>query len=212
MKIPYGVSNFGELRSNGYFYVDKTHFLPDQFDALFDGLWIHRNPTPERHRYLVLSLDFSQVATDGGIDALRRTFFTAVRLAIVDLVRSFRDRIPALDGLQRIGMLTGAGRDERRSLLESILTEGGIQTSLVRQLGVASLSSQASFLSLLYYMGMLTLGQQPPYLSVGAVGYRLEIPNRVIRELQWEHLALLLKEEANLAIDTARKHKPGRTR
>lgn len=109
MKIPYGVSHFGELRTNGYFYVDKTHFLPelenlgpryllflrprrigkslfvsllehyydigraDQFDALFDGLWIHRNPTPERHRYLVLSLDFLQVATDGGIDALRRT-------------------------------------------------------------------------------------------------------------------------------------------
>jgi Predicted AAA-ATPase len=122
MKIPYGVSHFGELRTNGY--VDKTQFLPelenlgprfllflrprrigkslfvsllehyydlghaDQFDALFGGLWIHRNPTPERNRYLVLSLDFSQVTTDGGVDALRRTFFTAVRLAVVDLVRS----------------------------------------------------------------------------------------------------------------------------
>ncbi|HWN69721.1 MAG TPA: PD-(D/E)XK nuclease domain-containing protein, partial [Haliangium sp.] len=104
--------------------------------------------------------------------------------------------------LQRIGMLTGTGRDERRTLIESILSEGGIQTSLVRQFGVAGLSSQASFLSLLYYMGMLTLAQQPPNISVGAVGYRLEIPNRVIRELQWEHLALLLKDEGDLAIDT----------
>jgi hypothetical protein len=103
--------------------------------------------------------------------------------------------------LQRIGVLTGAGRDERRALLESILSEGGIQTSLVGQFGVASLSSQASFLSLLYYRGMLTLAQQPPNISVGAVGYRLEIPNRVIRELQWEHLALLLKNEGNLIID-----------
>jgi hypothetical protein len=440
MKIPYGVSHFGELRTNGYFYVDKTCFLPelenlgpryllflrprrigkslfvsllahyydlgraDQFDALFDGLWIHRHPTPERNRYLVLSLDFSQVATDGGVDALRQSFFRAVRLAVVDLVRSFRDRVPALaelddelahyrdpeallgalmgavrraghklyvlideydhfanrlladhaqdlhssivertgfvrtfyatlkagtasgavsrmfitgvsplmlddmasgfniaahvsqdralnalagfthadvehaldtllaaqpelaslpgfasrsqllavleqyyDGyrfapeaparvfnsdmvlyflqqvsreraypadmldlnvrtdyrhLQRIGMLTGAGRDERRTLLESILGEGGVQTSLVRQFGVAGLSSQASFLSLLYYLGMLTLAQQPPGISVGAVGYRLEIPNRVIRELQWEHLALLLRDEGNLSIDT----------
>jgi hypothetical protein len=72
----------------------------------------------------------------------------------------------------------------------------------VRQFGVAGLSSQASFLSLLYYLGMLTLAQQPPDISVGAVGYRLEIPNRVIRELQWEHLALLLKDEGNLTIDT----------
>src|SRR5580698_5068234 len=28
MKIPYGVSNFAELRTEGYFYVDKTPFLP----------------------------------------------------------------------------------------------------------------------------------------------------------------------------------------
>src|SRR4051812_26129949 len=111
MKIPYGVSNFRELRSEGYFYVDKTPFLSqledlgaryllflrprrmgkslflsllehyydlgraEGFDALFRGLWIHQNPTPERSRYLILSLDFSQVATEGGPEALRRTFF-----------------------------------------------------------------------------------------------------------------------------------------
>jgi len=28
MKIPYGVSNFTQLRKDGYFYVDKTPFLP----------------------------------------------------------------------------------------------------------------------------------------------------------------------------------------
>ena len=28
MKIPYGVSNFAKLRTEGYFYVDKTPFLP----------------------------------------------------------------------------------------------------------------------------------------------------------------------------------------
>ena len=33
MKIPYGVSNFGELRTENYFYVDKTPFLP-QLEAL----------------------------------------------------------------------------------------------------------------------------------------------------------------------------------
>jgi hypothetical protein len=439
MKIPYGVSNFGELRANGYFYVDKTHFLPElenlgpryllflrprrigkslfvsllehyydlghaeRFDALFGGLSIHRNPTPERHRYLVLSLDFSQVPADGGVDALRHGFTEAMRSALYRFISLHRERVPELgrpldriedfqradvmlarvmamvgaagrklyvlideydhfanrllaegeqevytsivertgfvrsfyttlkagtaagvvsrmfitgvsplmlddmasgfniaahisqdralnalagfthaevehavdtllaaqpelaslpefasrsqllavleqyyDGyrfapdaparvfnsdmvlyflqqvsreraypadmldlnvrtdyrnLQRVGILTGSSRDERRTLIESILSEGGIQTSLVRLFGVASLSSQASFLSLLYYMGMLTLAQQPPGISVGAVGYRLEIPNRVIRELQWEHLALLFKGEGNLTID-----------
>src|SRR5262249_22762003 len=28
MKIPYGVSNFTQIRTEGYFYVDKTPFLP----------------------------------------------------------------------------------------------------------------------------------------------------------------------------------------
>src|SRR4026208_879677 len=28
MKIPYGISNFAELRQGGFFYVDKTPFLP----------------------------------------------------------------------------------------------------------------------------------------------------------------------------------------
>jgi hypothetical protein len=29
MKIPYGMSNFGELRRTGRFYADKTRFIPD---------------------------------------------------------------------------------------------------------------------------------------------------------------------------------------
>src|SRR5215468_6011107 len=104
MKIPYGVSNFAVIRTEGYFYVDKTPFLPvledlgprylvflrprrmgksllvsllehyydagraDAFDALFRGLWIHEHPTPQRGRYLVLTLDFSQMNVSGPED------------------------------------------------------------------------------------------------------------------------------------------------
>jgi hypothetical protein len=99
MKIPYGISNFGQIRAGGFFYADKTPFLPvleagyrhvvflrprrfgkstlvsllehyydlgkrDRFDALFGGLWVHQHPTSEQGRYLILSLDFSSVATD----------------------------------------------------------------------------------------------------------------------------------------------------
>ena len=440
MKIPYGVSNFGMLRTNGYFYVDKTPFLSElenlgpryllflrprrigkslfvsllehyydvgragQFDALFGGLWVHEHPTPERNRYLVLSLDFSQLPADGGVDALRHGFTEATRSAVHRFLLLYHERVPALarlldriedfqraevmlarvmaiasasgyelfvlideydhfanrllaDGardlyaaivertgfvrsfyatlkagttagavsrmfitgvsplllddmasgfniashasdvprfntlagfthaeveraldellaalpqlatlpgigdrdrlldvleqyyngyrfspeatervfnsdmvlyflqelaqrnqfpddmldlnvrtdyrsLQRIGMLMGVDRDQRRVLLETILSEGGMQSPLARQFGVAGLSSQTGFLSLLYYLGMLTVAQQAPQRATGAVGYRLEIPNRVIRELQWEHLAILLNEEAELALDT----------
>lgn len=442
MKIPYGRSNFGEIRQRGFFYADKTPFLPilerdesgyayvvflrprrmgkslflsllehyydinraDQFDALFRGLWIHENPTPEKNAYLVLSLDFSQVATDGGAEGLRRSFMAAVRSRVLHFLITYQARVPRLasieqrldsyedaeallgdvmsvvgasgqklyvlideydhfanrllaegaqdlyesvatrtgfvrtfyatlksgtasgavgrmfitgvsplllddlssgfniashismsprfntlagfthadveralsellaarpeiaaqpglgdrerllevmeqyyDGyrfsadatervfnadmvlyflrelddlgrypddmldlnvrtdyrrLQRIGVLSGAGAAERRALLEAILLEGGIQSGISRQFGVGSLSSQEQFLSLLYYLGMLTLGPQPADQLAGISGYRLAIPNRVIRELQWEHLAALLKEQDHVAIDT----------
>jgi len=98
--------------------------------------------------------------------------------------------------LQRIGTITGADADERRALLETILSEGHIRTPLLKQFGRASLqSSPASFLSLLYYLGMLTLRDVPQ----DVIGYDLEIPNRVIRELQWEHLAQMLEETVHLA-------------
>ncbi|MBK9259274.1 MAG: AAA family ATPase [Polyangiaceae bacterium] len=104
----------------------------------------------------------------------------------------------AYEHLQRIGVLGGVAARERRELLETILNEPSIQSDIVDRFGVKSLSSPASFISLLYYMGMLTLRDVP---RVG-VFYDLEIPNRVIRTLQWEHLGHTLKEQENLQIDT----------
>jgi hypothetical protein len=99
--------------------------------------------------------------------------------------------------LQRIGTLSGTARAERRTLLETILREGHIRSEIVERFGVKSLTSHAPFLSLLYYLGMLTLGAAPRDLA----GYDLEIPNRVIRELQWEHLALMLRDEVGVDIN-----------
>jgi len=435
MKIPYGISDFEQIRSEGYFYADKTLFLPvleqsyrhvvflrprrfgkstlmsmlehyydvgrrERFDALFRGLCVHSNPTPEQGRYLVLTLDFSSVATDAGEDVLRRSFMEAVRARVATFLLRYGDRIPALgelssrlDGfqdaealigrvlgivaatphriyllideydhfanrllsageattyetivkktgfvrtfyatiksgtqsgavgrlfvtgvsplmlddlssgfniathasmdiglnelagftradteravdellsarpalaqipelgdratllsaleqhyngyrfsgkaaarlfnsdmvlyflsaidrsgeypdnmldrnvrteyghLQRIGTLSGSAVEARLALLQTILSEGHIRSEIVDQFGVKSLEdSQTHFLSLLYFLGMLTLGASPrsPY------GYDLEIPNRVIRELQWEHLALMLEEQAKIQID-----------
>ncbi len=99
--------------------------------------------------------------------------------------------------LQRIGTLSGADLAERRALLQTILSEGHIRSEIVEQFGVASLASNKNFLSLLYFLGMLTLGTSPRSFA----GYDLEIPNRVIRELQWEHLALMLQEEALVTLN-----------
>ena len=98
-KIPYGISDFRQLRREDLYYVDKSMFLPvmentdhflflvrprrfgksiflsmmrayydinerNNFDTLFDGLWIKDNPTPECGNYQVLHLDFSRVQGD----------------------------------------------------------------------------------------------------------------------------------------------------
>jgi Predicted AAA-ATPase/PD-(D/E)XK nuclease superfamily len=99
--------------------------------------------------------------------------------------------------LQRIGALGGSRLAERRSLLQTIVSEGHIRSDIIDRFGFASLTSNMHFLSLLYFLGMLTLRASPR----DVVGYDLEIPNRVIRELQWEHLALMLQEEAMVTIN-----------
>ena len=99
--------------------------------------------------------------------------------------------------LARIGALTGTNLAERRALLQTIVGEGHIRSQIIKQFGVASLGTHAGFVSLLYFLGMLTLGASPKDVD----GYDLEIPNRVIRELQWEHMALMLQEDATVTIN-----------
>lgn len=100
--------------------------------------------------------------------------------------------------LQRIAALSGAAGAETRSLLESILTEEHIASRLVEQFGAATLRSREQLISLFYYMGMLTFGAA----SEGSAVPRLVIPNRVVRDLQWEYLALAMKEQERIWLDT----------
>lgn len=64
--------------------------------------------------------------------------------------------------------------------------------------GTSRLPSRDRFVSLLYYLGLLTLGDRPP----GSAIERLEIPNRVIRELQWEYLTRESREQDHVTLDT----------
>ncbi|MEZ4294602.1 MAG: AAA family ATPase [Polyangiaceae bacterium] len=88
-----------------------------------------------------------------------------------------------------IGMLAGVAAGHR-DLVSRTLSEGGIRSDLVDQLDLAGLSSRASYVSLLYYLGMLTLDSTPRSIQ----GHDLEIPNRAVRELHWEPLVRALLE------------------
>ena len=106
-RLPYGISDFKQLRREGKYFVDKTMFLPvmeeadnflflvrprrfgksiflnmmrayydvnerDNFDRLFEGLWIASHPTEEQGQYQVLHMDFSRVGSN--IERLEQDF------------------------------------------------------------------------------------------------------------------------------------------
>jgi len=100
--------------------------------------------------------------------------------------------------LQRIAELSGAPGEEMRALLTRLLTEEKIQSRLVEQFGSRTMQSREQLISLFYYMGMLTFGAPPAETLVP----ELVIPNRVMRELQWEYLALSVKDREKIWIDT----------
>lgn len=438
MKIPYGIAHFARIRKEGYFYVDKTPFLPllesaergysslmllrprrmgksafvsllahyydvgtaAEHDELFRGLWIHDHPTPEKHSYFVLSLNFSQLTPSSDEAVLAKNFCDAVKASVQMLILRHRGRWPELTALetslagytdaagllanllamaagsgkqlyvlideydqfanallsagaestyakviqatgfvrafyralkagtetgavgrlfvtgvsplllddltsgfnivkqislrsqfnavagfthadveraldellaarpdlagqpglgdraallgvleehydgyrfsedatervfnsdmvlyflseladqgrfprqmldmnartdyrnvQRLAKVAGSRGVERRNVVEQLLDAGFIESALVEQFGVESLSATSQFVSLLYCLGLVTMAQAP---SVAGL-HRLVIPNRVIRELSWEHLALMLRDQEDIDIDT----------
>ncbi len=105
--LPYGISDFKQLRQEQLYYVDKTMYLPvmeetdhflflirprrfgksiflsmlrsyydinerDNFESLFEGLWIANHPTKERGKFQILYFDFSMIG--GTSDVLEQNF------------------------------------------------------------------------------------------------------------------------------------------
>ncbi len=85
---------------------------------------------------------------------------------------------------------SGPAAEERRKVLETVLSEGHVWSELVEQFGQKSSSTTSQFVSLMYYTGMLTLSPDPPEGNQ----HRFEPPNRVIRELGWEHYTRLIED------------------
>jgi len=99
--------------------------------------------------------------------------------------------------LYAIAKATSGEARGTRELLEEILTNESIQSPLVEQFGTKMQFGHAQIVSLFYYMGMLTFAED-------AAAYekpKLVIPNRVMRELQWEYLSIAMAEHDGLRID-----------
>ena len=84
----FGTSLWVSLLEN---YYDRRR--GHEFDAVFGGTDMGRNPTAERHRYVVLRFDFS--AVDDAIETLEREFDTYCAARIRETLDRYPDLFPA---------------------------------------------------------------------------------------------------------------------
>ena len=154
LQIPYGVSDFKRIRNEGYYYIDKTGYIPlleragsflffvrprrfgksimasmlrcyydvaekDNFENLFGGLEIARNPTVNRNRYQMFALDFSTVNICEG-NTLQERFDNYMRVQILvflmryaaDYGEDFRRELPDVSGKSLLSAVSGYAKQK----------------------------------------------------------------------------------------------------
>lgn len=129
IKIPYGMTSFRSIRTEGYLYVDRTGFirsvedtghsllfirprrfgktlwlhtmrayydllLAEEFDRLFDGLAIAKDPTLLKNRYFVLKWDFSQIDPRGTQDDIAGRLNRYLNVTIRNFLIDYEGHIP----------------------------------------------------------------------------------------------------------------------
>ena len=88
------------------------------------------------------------------------------------------------------------GRESRRfKILEKLLEEGKISTNITPEFSLEKEFSSNDFLSLLYYMGLLTIKGRD------LAEVRLGVPNSVIKKLFFQYFGQLLKEQLEQPAD-----------
>jgi hypothetical protein len=87
--------------------------------------------------------------------------------------------------------------DRNREAVIRIMKEGGIVAEVLEKFSVDTLSDDDYFISLLFYMGLLTIKE--PYLNQ----LRLVIPNYSIKTLYWEYILKMTRETSpDLSIES----------
>ncbi len=99
--------------------------------------------------------------------------------------------------LYQIAKATSEHDTDTRDLLEEILTNESVTVELVEQFGTRFHLGRAQLASLFYYMGMLTFAEDASFGEES----KLVIPNRVMRELQWEYMAFALMDHDDIRLD-----------
>ena len=87
----------------------------------------------------------------------------------------------------------GGSESARYKLLERLLQDGYIDFQLTRLYNLALNFSEDDFLSLLFYIGMLSFKEK------SRIGWRCEIPNYVIKKLYFEYFTAIQLQKTRFA-------------
>jgi hypothetical protein len=91
----------------------------------------------------------------------------------------------------------GAARGHLIETLQTVLVEGSIDARLKSSFPLDRAYEESFFVSLLYYMGLLTLKEE-------GGRFRLGIPNYAVRTLYWEAIAHLLEDVHHPGVNESR--------
>ena len=99
-----------------YYDINKQ----DKFEEIFGGLYIGKHPTPNRNKYLILTLNFSSVAAD--MEKLEETFNTYCQI----VMKGFAERNTHLLGKEVVENIRGlnTGAAILGSLCQSVQSKG----------------------------------------------------------------------------------------
>jgi hypothetical protein len=93
--------------------------------------------------------------------------------------------------------------EHNRDVLIQIIKEGGIVSGILEKFSIDNLDDNKHFISLLFYMGLLTIKGSSGSLT------QLVIPNYSIQQVYWEQVRSLIEESSELAkinTDVLEKH------
>ncbi|GHT43199.1 hypothetical protein AGMMS49965_16480 [Bacteroidia bacterium] len=146
--------------------VDETCINVD-IQAYYNGYLFHKNGTHRVYNPAMMLYFFSQIIE-----------FRKPPEYIIDLnLKTDYGRLQKL-----------TQNDSNRETLLKIVKEDGIISDILQKFSIDMLNDDDYFVSLLFYMGLLTIDQA----KEGTL--RLKIPNYSIKTLYWEYIARLTKE------------------
>ena len=165
-------------------YYDRNR--TDRFETLFAGTDIGRQPTVNRHRYVILRFDFS--AFDDTIET--DLYNTDMVLYFLDhSVPNRRGPKDPIDTNVRIDygklrhlLVTGRRLNGNFDLLRHIIADGEAESPIQASFPLERLAGRENFLSLLHYFGLLSIRGVARGLP------RLGIPNQTVKRLMYGYL------------------------